>query len=779
MCKPYLNLRSQVAPYVQPYYDFYAARHVDKARPYVNKFNKQVYAPILEYGRYGYDAYGAPKVEQARAFGQEKWEKTVKPRFDTAQAQVKKQYDSNLAPQVNKVSAAAAPYYTSSRNNAFQIYSTHLLPALEASRPYVQRTYATGHKLAVQTGIPYAQSAWASTVVFFDRTLWPKLRILYGENVEPQLVRIGERLGRYRDGKRLKAAMEDENSSSQSSSTSSNSSSIVTSVLPSQASSLTTTTGSSTTSSSPTVTPEEEVQQARENIESELRTWQDKFAKAADKGTEDLEERVKEITDRQIKSQVRGVGEALLVQLKETSSSELQNFKKGIIALVKQLPVEHDDTDLGKALLALSRSTRNAGLAVKNKAQALRMWREKYDRETQSLVSAASESTLEVIDSIRDLGLQEIGLRWAQMEGVTYKNWSKYHEVKKTFDEWRRKIEAVAQDHEGLTRSKDASEDLELRAMASAEETAKELARLKEVGQWKIEAGDQSDDFSTKYMSAQVTAAAQKVMEKASVVSEQVVGTSQGIINSVVSQATEQAFKTASRASSVGIGTEPGIVERASSSVAGGASVASEEASRAVTGTSLPAPEDVVSAAKDKVNGIASDASEAVVAAPASAPESLTSRASEGFQSVASAISEGTSGSATPLAEDVSSSASAMARETSKKVYGGAMAQKVAGQKPILDDVFSDDDDATYSEKMQSMANQAGDKYAEITKAVSEALMKATSTQGTLESASSVADEQYSKALAAASSALYGTETGVVESASSAAAGKYSQAVSA
>ena len=40
-------------------------------------------------------------------------------------------------------------------------------------------------------------------------------------------------------------------------------------------------------------------------------------------------------------------------------------------------------------------------------------------------------STLEVLDGIRDLGLQEIGMRWAWMEGVTYKHWAKYHDLKR------------------------------------------------------------------------------------------------------------------------------------------------------------------------------------------------------------------------------------------------------------------------------------------------------------------------------------------------------------
>lgn len=738
VCKPYLSLRSHVAPYVEPYYNSYAAPHVEKARPYVEKFNQEIYTPSLAYGKQSYDNYGAPRIQQAQAYSQEKWANLVKPQIDTAQAQVKKQYDSNLAPQVNKASAVAAPYYTISRDSISDIYKTHILPALKASRPYADKTYALGHKITVETVLPYTQSAWSSTVFFFDHTIWPKLRVLYGDNVEPQLVRIGERLGRYRDARKLKAVMEENDSSSQLSSTSSSISSVVASIAPDQTHSSTMTTDSSAANTPPSMTPEEEAKQTREKIESDLKNWQEKFAKAADKGTEDLEERVREITDRQIKSQVHGVGEALVVQLEETSRSELAKLKKEIKALANSLPEQYDDTDLGSASLSLSKATRQAGVTVKDKAQTLRTWKENFDKETQSLVYAASESTLDVIDNIRDLGLQEIGLRWAQMEGVTYKDWSKYHEVKKTFDEWRQKVEAVAKDHEGLQKAKEAGEEIESRGMASAEQTAKELARLKEVGQWKIEAGDISDDFSTKYMPADTAARAQKVIDNAKSVSEHVIGTSQGTVESAISEATTKALDAASSASSVAVGTEPGVVEQATSSVADIASGVSGTASEAIVGTPKPKTESIVSAAKDKADQIASEASETVNGTPAPS-------------------------------------------QASKRVYGGAMAQNVGEQKPILDDVISDDDndDATYSEKMQDMVNQAGDKFADVTKAVSEALFKAGTTQGTAESVSSVADGQYSKALAAASSVLYGTETGAVESATSVAAGNYAKAVEA
>lgn len=146
---------------------------------------------------------------QLREYGEDRWEKSLKPRIEAAQTQARKLYVSTLAPQVSKVSAAALPYYVAGQKNILQIYDSRLLPAYTTCRPYAENIYKFGHRIAVETGLPYAQLGWKSTVVFIDRTVWPKLRILYGENVEPQLLRIGERLGRYRDGRKLKAAVED------------------------------------------------------------------------------------------------------------------------------------------------------------------------------------------------------------------------------------------------------------------------------------------------------------------------------------------------------------------------------------------------------------------------------------------------------------------------------------------------------------------------------------------------------------------------------------------
>jgi hypothetical protein len=108
------------------------------------------------------------------------------------------------------------------------------------------------------------------------------------------------------------------------------------------------------------------------------------------------------------------------------------------------------------------------------------------------------------------------------------------------------------------------------------------------------------------------------------------------------------------------------------------------------------------------------------------------------------------------------------------------MAQFVEAKQIMYEDIIEDtSDDETYSEKIASIASEAGDRFADVTRAVSEALLKPTSTQGSVESVTSLASEQYAAAIAAAKSALYGPEQGTGESISSVVSSRYADAVSA
>jgi hypothetical protein len=197
-------LRSAVLPHLEPYYNQYAASYVDAARPYYYTLDKRVLAPATVLGK----KYGAPRVAQAQAFGQAQWEKNFQPQVLKYQGIAKEKYDQTLGPHISKAYDSASPYYDIAKNNALQTYYELILPTYNVLQPYAIQSYDFAHVFVVTTAIPYSQWAWSTGVVFLDRTVWPKMRILYGENVEPQLVRIGERLGRYRDGK-IKTAVEE------------------------------------------------------------------------------------------------------------------------------------------------------------------------------------------------------------------------------------------------------------------------------------------------------------------------------------------------------------------------------------------------------------------------------------------------------------------------------------------------------------------------------------------------------------------------------------------
>lgn len=207
ICRPYLTARTYVAPRLEPYYDAYAAPYVHATRPYVQSLNQKVVNPAVDFGKHHYHTYGAPHVDRARNYGESKWQQDVRPRIDAVAADAGRRYDSMVAPHVRKAMDATSPYYDTARERMVQSYHSHLLPVYVASLPVAQRAYALGHSFVVDTGFKYVDSAWRTTSALVNRTVWPRIRILYGENVEPQLTRIGERLGRYRDRKKLEAVV--------------------------------------------------------------------------------------------------------------------------------------------------------------------------------------------------------------------------------------------------------------------------------------------------------------------------------------------------------------------------------------------------------------------------------------------------------------------------------------------------------------------------------------------------------------------------------------------
>ena len=197
------------------------------------------------------------------------------------------------------------------------------------------------------------------------------------------------------------------------------------------------------------------------------------------------------------------------------------------------------------------------------------------------------------------LGLQEVGMRWAWMDGVTYQDWQKYHKLRNTLSEWQAEVEAVGSRHDGLRLAHEEAAKLEDKAMSTASTMVNELVRLKDVSKWKIWAEDASDDFSDNKVPPRVFKAAQQVIENAQ--------------------------EVPSKASEAVLGSETPATESLASTIKESVSSVSSELSENIVGSETPAAESLASNAKDSVSTASSKLSENILGSETPASESLAS----------------------------------------------------------------------------------------------------------------------------------------------------------
>lgn len=263
--------------------------------------------------------------------------------------------------------------------------------------------------------------------------------------------------------------------------------------------------------SSETPKTKEEVRQlAAKTVAEDLELWQGKFTQVAEEGALEIEDRVDEISARMIEHHSKTMGKSLVKQLETTVRSELEDLKKAIIDILENGKNDYKERDD-----KVASAVRGAGLTIKNKAQNIRDWRHSYEQETEIAVTKAVEEHFSILEQTRDLALQKIGMKWAWMDGVTYKDWQNYHQLKDRFEVWIQDLKRLITTHPGLTAAQTAGADIENEGMAIAHEAAVELGRLKQVAAWKAIAEDFTDDFDSETMQLAAEAAEKRIGDAA------------------------------------------------------------------------------------------------------------------------------------------------------------------------------------------------------------------------------------------------------------------------
>jgi len=301
-------------------------------------------------------------------------------------------------------------------------------------------------------------------------------------------------------------------------------------------------------------------EEIREIIKADLVSWKVKFGAATEKAARDLNSQIDEILiEARNRQEIHVLKEIQsLEELIEREFSFLKNVVKELARpVVSEKGEEHQQTSEE----TFAAKSKKSGIKIRDKAQSIRVEGQQFLSNVYADVVKAADNHLEGLDSVLDLAMQELGMKWAWMDYVTYKDWQKYHELKKDFETLRRNVVAAAQRNKKLTEiTRWTENDWEGKATEIAKEAADKLKRLKTVSRRKIQLSDPSDDFSESVVPVAADKAAQAVTKEAEYAlsaaeelmgeaSEEVIGTQRPAAQSAASVAGEKEKSSASVAS--------------------------------------------------------------------------------------------------------------------------------------------------------------------------------------------------------------------------------------
>lgn len=571
-------------PHAKPYYDRYAAPYIEIVEPYYNTVHTKVLVPAHALAL----RHGAPWVERGQTIVVQQWQANGQPHVQRLQLIAKARHDQYIAPHVTKANEVLGPHIATVRTGTQHAINQYAVPAYDFAKPHAIRGYEASRDVAVIHVIPTVNWVWSSTQEFLNSSVWPQLRVVYVTNVEPQLVRIGERLDQYRSQAKRKVLRD--KSSTQTTKTrftQSSTSSEVPTEEPTTTRKLTSTEEPEASvepvaeyqleveeipefidepaESEPEPAPEHEAEAERqeepheveeervveekhevlqgeatapaevpgeaettqpevdaavesqpeaetpelqsgaqtettetydrkkviEMVKQDLEQWQNKFASQAEEGAANIEDRVDNIARSMILNNAQTTGQKFVDDLESTSVDETKTAKQAISQMIASNEEKDEAAQLEEAIAAI----RAAGVAVKKKAQTIRAWRQQFESELQSTVLATADVHFQILDETRALALQQIGMKWAWTEGITYEDWAKYHALKGTFSDWTEELKQLIVTHPSLLEAQEAAAKVEDEAMAIAAEAAKSLGSLKGSAQWKIEHKDSTDEF--------------------------------------------------------------------------------------------------------------------------------------------------------------------------------------------------------------------------------------------------------------------------------------------
>ncbi|KAK6358491.1 hypothetical protein TWF730_007825 [Orbilia blumenaviensis] len=444
--------------YVEPYYHEYLSSYVDQAAPYVISANEQYIRP-------------------ARLYATEKFEKTGRPLLVKA----KDAAIATLSPYAQRAYDAYLAEFVLTGQETYDAYA-----------PTVQKYGKLGYDYAIEKAypyylisLPYLEKAWEHGVetagwAGVEGKGWISRR--WGIHVEPQLWRIQERLGlKGLRGTRVQDGPTPPHRGSPNASDTAPDSVLEESYEDIDA-------GEAPREKAEAADGEpkekkkssaEQIEAARPQVEADLESWSAKFEEAGVKASASVVSQLDELCGKVMKEH-EPLSVELITDLEARIEKEYRDFEQGLGTLLES-PAETKYVMMGYDGL-VGRTVSN----LKEKQAQIKSRTQELLMDTYQATAKIVDAALAEMDSAHDVGMQELGMKWAWMEGVTYKDWAKYHELKKAFGSFKTKVIRSGQGHKGLREVTDYAKSIDDATVDLLKVARVEVGKLEKLGRQRL-----------------------------------------------------------------------------------------------------------------------------------------------------------------------------------------------------------------------------------------------------------------------------------------------------
>ncbi|KAK9314489.1 hypothetical protein V1522DRAFT_407493 [Lipomyces starkeyi] len=414
---------SELCPIVnkvtEPFVPFYNT----KIAPYVE--------PALERIQTGYVTYAAPGIERAASAAKSQYNVYAAPYVANVESAIKDQYDEKARVHVEKLVGLARDVYDS------------LIPLWESSQPYIAQALRRANAVAVYSkyvigrkagpivdkmaakGSELAKVSWAKVVKFYNDVIVVKSLQLYFDHVEPAVLRVKDRifLKAFSEDKDV-CECDDENCECDDYDEGAEGdieneediASVVTSTITRTISrtAVSSVYSGNAGTQTPEITPpvehiDPEIAEHQLEIEKDIISWTSKFRTAGKNAVSSL--------SMEIDSLFQSAQDTLLAAA-EANLLRAQNEIESIFDTADAAQVFVITTILAAKADAVRAQAVEAANSVLRDAESIR------------------SSTLDIFKTVTDIGLQELGRKWAFMEGITWQDWKEYRTLKSMADDF-------------------------------------------------------------------------------------------------------------------------------------------------------------------------------------------------------------------------------------------------------------------------------------------------------------------------------------------------------